>query len=227
MTLTIHENIEQGSEQWLALRCGVLTASEVKLILTPTLKTAANDKSRAHCLELTAQRISNYVEPSFVSDDMVRGIEAEIYAREYYEREYEPVEQVGFVTNDNWGFTLGYSPDGLVGDKGLWECKGPRQKRHIQTILDGVVPDDNMLQLQTGLLVTEREWIDFTSYHGGLPMVTIRVYPDEVMQAAIISAATQFEESVQANLTKWKERIGSDMRLVETERVIEEEVYLG
>lgn len=227
MTLKIHENIEQGSESWLALRCGVLTASEIKLILTPSLKTAANDKSRAHCLELTAQRISNYVEPSFVSGDMVRGIEAEIYAREYYEREYEPVEQVGFVTNDKWGFTLGYSPDGLVGDNGMWECKGPRQKRHIQTIIDGAVPDDNMLQLQTGLLVTERDWIDFTSYHGGLPMVTIRVYPDEVMQAAIISAATQFEESVQANLTKWKERIGSDMRLVETERVIEEEVYLG
>ena len=227
MTITYHENVEQGSDEWLALRCGLLTASEIKLILTPTLKSAANDKSRAHVMEITSQRISNYVEPSYISDDMMRGIDAEVYAREHYEREYAPVQQVGFVTNDDLGFTVGYSPDGLIGEDGLWECKGPRQKRHIETILTGEVPADNMIQLQTGLWATKRKWIDFTSYHGGLPMVTIRVYPDEVMQAAIISAATQFEESVQANLIRWKERIGSDMRLIETEREIEEEVYLG
>lgn len=227
MTITYHDNIEQGSDSWLSLRCGVLTASEIKLIITPTLKTAANDKSRAHVMEITSQRISKYVEPSYISDDMMRGIEAEHYAREYYELEYEPVQQVGFVTNDEWGFTLGYSPDGLVGDAGLWECKGPRQKRHVETILTGEVPVDNMLQLQTGLLVTKRDWIDFTSYHGGLPMVTLRVFPDPVMQAAIVSAACQFEESVAANIQKWQERMGSDMRLIETERVIEEEVYLG
>ena len=34
-----HNDIEQGSDEWLALRCGVLTASEIKHIMTPkTLK---------------------------------------------------------------------------------------------------------------------------------------------------------------------------------------------
>lgn len=227
MTIKIHEDLEQGSDLWLSLRCGVLTASEIKLILTPTLKSAANDKSRAHVMEITSQRISNYVEPTYISDDMLRGHEAEHYAREHYEREYEPVQQVGFITNDKWGFTLGYSPDGLVGEDGLWECKGPRQKRHVETILTGEVPGDNMLQLQAGLMISERQWIDFTSYHGGLPMVTLRVWPDEKVQAAIVDAAGQFEESVAANIQKWQERMGSDMRLIATERVIEEEVYLG
>lgn len=227
MTITYHDNIEQGSDEWLALRCGVLTASEIKLIITPTLKSAANDKSRAHVMEITSQRISQYVEPTYISDDMLRGHEAEVFAREHYEREYGPVQQVGFITNDKWGFTLGYSPDGLVGEDGLWECKGPRQKRHVETILTGEVPVDNMLQLQAGLLISERQWIDFTSYHGGLPMVTLRVWPDDKVQSAIVDAAGQFEESVQANLDRWGDRLGSDMRLIATERVIEEEVYLG
>lgn len=227
MTITYHDNIEQGSDDWLAIRCGNLTASEIKLILTPTLKSAANDKSRAHVMEITSQRISQYVEPTYISDDMLRGHEAEVFAREHYEREYGPVQQVGFITNDKWGFTLGYSPDGIVGEDGLWECKGPRQKRHVETILTGEVPVDNMLQLQAGLLISERQWIDFTSYHGGLPMVTLRVWPDDKVQSAIVDAAEQFEESVQTNLARWGDRLGSDMRLIETERVIEEEVYLG
>jgi hypothetical protein len=53
-----------------------------------------------------------------------------------------------------------------------------------------------MLQLQTGLLVTGRDWIDFTSYCGGMPMLTLRVYPDDVMQAAIIEAVAAFEARV-------------------------------
>lgn len=227
MTLTVYDELEQGSDEWLALRCGVLTASEIKLILTPTLKSAANDKSRAHVMEITSQRISKFVEPTYINDDMLRGVEAEVYAREHYEREYGPMQQVGFMTNDKWGFTIGYSPDGLVGDDGLWECKGPRQKRHVETILSGTVPVDNALQLQAGLLVSERKWIDFTSYHGGLPMVTLRVYPDDVVQAAILNAAEQFEEAVSENVRKWQERIESDMRLIATERVVEQEVYLG
>lgn len=226
MTITIHDYVEQGSEEWMSLRCGVLTASEMRLIITPTLKTAANDKSRAHVMEITAQRLTGVVEPHYVSDDMLRGIEGELYARGHYETAYEPMNEVGFITNDKWGFTIGYSPDGVIGDNGLWECKSPRAKKQVETILTGEVPADNMLQLQTGLLVSEREWIDFTSYHGGLPMVTLRVYPDEKIQSAIVSAAEQFEESVETNVESWGQRMKSDMRLVPTERVVEQEIYI-
>ena len=56
------------------------------------------------------------------------------------------------------------------------------------------MPPEFNLQVQTGLLVTRRKWMDFISYSGGLPMVTIRMFPDPVVQAAIIQAATAFEE---------------------------------
>mgnify|MGYP002129560140 CR=1 FL=1 len=48
-------------------------------------------------------------------DAMLRGQEDEIYARQAYADHYAPVTETGFVTNDKWGFTIGYSPDGLVG----------------------------------------------------------------------------------------------------------------
>ena len=39
------------------------------------------------------------------------------------------------MTNDDHGVVIGYSPDGLVGDDGLIECKSRRQKYQIETIL--------------------------------------------------------------------------------------------
>src|SRR5262249_2370549 len=147
-------------------------------IITPTLKVADNDKSRAHLYELLAQRITSYVEPSYIGDDMLRGMEDEILARQLYAEYFAPVEEVGFVTNDEWGFTIGCSPDALIGEDGLLEVKSRRQKFQVGTIIDETMPDDYAIQVQTELLVTGRAWCDFVSYSGGLPMIPIRVYPD-------------------------------------------------
>jgi hypothetical protein len=119
----IHRDVEQGSIAWHALRAGILTASEMKTIITPTLKIASNDKERAHLYELLAQRVTGYVEPHFESYDMERGKFDEEHARAKYSEEYAEVEEVGFITNDKLGFTIGYSPDGLIGDDGLLEVK--------------------------------------------------------------------------------------------------------
>lgn len=217
-----HEEVTQGSEEWAAMRCGLLTASEMKLIVTPTLKPASNDKERAHLYELLAQRITGYVEPRYISDDMLRGMEDEVEARLQYAKHYAPVTEVGFITNDKWGFTLGYSPDGLVGDNGLIECKSRGQKHQIRTLVDYVSADtidpDFMIQVQTGLLVSERAWCDLVSYCGGLPMATVRVRNDEKIQDAIISAATAFEERLQAAQQKYEAVLSSKARLIATER---------
>ena len=215
----------QGTEAWLAARCGLLTASEMKLIITPTLKVASNDKERAHVWELAAQRITRYVEPSYIGDDMLRGMEDEIEARTLYHNTYAPVEQMGFITNDRWGFTIGGSPDGLVGDDGLIECKSRRQKYQIETLAALAMPDDYWIQVQTLLLVTERQWCDFISYSGGLPMVTLRVLPDEKVQAAIVDAATAFEERVALRVAQYRDTLASSARLIPTERRIEQEMF--
>jgi len=224
-----HDDITQGSPEWLALRCGILTASEMKLIVTPTLKAASNDKERAHMYELLAQRITGYVEPSYISDSMLRGMEDEIEARLQYHKTYAPVEEVGFITNDKWGFTIGYSPDALVGDDGLIECKSRNQKYQIMTLCNYVSADtidpDFMIQCQTGLLVSERKWIDLVSYCGGLPMATVRVFPRPEIQDAIIAAATEFEKRMAVARATYDALIKhSACRLIPTERKIIQEM---
>lgn len=212
MPVKIHRDIEQGTDDWLEIRRGVITASEMSMLLTPTMKPANNDKVRAHLWELLAQRITGHIEPRYISDDMVRGIESEPIARDIYASEVAfdyDVEEVGFITNDKFGFVIGYSPDALVGEPGLWECKAPRQKTQIETIVSGEVPAGHILQLQTGLMVSERSWIDFSSYHGGMYMPTYRVYPDEVLQSAIVEAATAFEAAIAEKMAEYERRVAS------------------
>lgn len=222
-----YTDLQQGSDAWISARCGLITASEMGLILTPkTMKVADNDKVRSHVFEMAAQRISKYVEPRYIGDDMLRGQVDEIEARAIYAEHYGEVQEVGFITNDKWGFTLGYSPDALVGDDGLVECKSRRQKFQIETIVSGEMPAEFALQVQTGLMVSERKWVDFVSYSGGLPMMTVRVFPDEAMQAAIVGAAQSFEAKVAEKVAAYNGALASTARLIPTERKIIQEMYI-
>ena len=140
----------QGSDEWFATRCGILTASEMKFIITPKkLEYAQNDKEKAHLYELAAQIINEYVEPTYIGDDMLRGQDDESYARETYHENYAPVEICGFITNDGFDFVMGYSPDGLVGEDGQIECKSRKQKYQMETISTGIIPEEYIIHLQT------------------------------------------------------------------------------
>ena len=227
--ITYHPEVTQGSDEWAALRRGLLTASEMRLIITPTLKGASNDKEKGHLYELLAQRITGYVEPRYISDDMLRGQEDEIEALFEYEKAYGIVEKVGFITNDKWGFTIGYSPDGLAADDGQVECKSRNQKYQIRTLVDYVsaesIDPDFVIQVQTGLLVSERKWCDLVSYCGGLPMATVRVYPDDKIQTAIIDVAGAFEKRLQEAKAKFDAVLLFGKRLIATERKIKLEMF--
>lgn len=224
--ITVYKDLEQGSNDWLAARLGLLTASEMKNVITAkTLKSADNETAKAHVWELAAQRISSYVEPTYIGDDMLRGDSDEILARERYaEKTGQTVEEVGFITNDKWGFAIGYSPDALVGEFGLLECKSRRQKYQVQTIVEwhrtGAVPTDYAIQLQTGLMVSEREWIDLVSYSGGLHMPIMRVQRDEKVIAAIEEAATSFDEKVRSAVFDYED---ATVGMVLTPRRVPEE----
>lgn len=217
-----HYDLVQGTDEWLKARCGLLTASEMKLIVTPTLKVASNDKERTHLWELLQQRINKRVElDGYQSDAMLRGHADEAFARHLYSEHYAPVDLCGFVTNDRWGFTLGCSPDGFVGHDGMIETKSRAPKYQVETLVEyfprGVIPEDYRIQVQTALLVTERKWCDFISYSSGMPMVTIRVEPDPVYQEAILAAAAAFEKRLNEKLLALAEATNAGGRLIPTE----------
>lgn len=217
--ITYFEELVQGSPEWLAARCGLITASETKLIITPTLKIAANDKTRMHLYELCAQRVSKYVEPTYVSDDMERGNFDEIEARILYHEKISPVKEMGFITNDKWGYTIGYSPDALVGEDGQIEIKSRKQKFQFQTISTDTIDSDFLIQIQTGLLVSERKWCDFIQYSNGMPMYVKRCYPDDVFQKAILEATASFEDRMKTVIESYNNNAG---KYIMTERKIYE-----
>lgn len=194
MSLTVYRDLEQGSDEWLQARAGILTASVIGQLITPkTVKPAANDKSRALVAELVAERITGRVEETYPSRDMERGTLLEPYARDLYATHFAPVEEVGFGRLDTDTFTLGASPDGLVGDDGGTEIKAPRAKTHLRTVITDQVPLEYMAQVQTSLLVFDRAWWDFVSYCPGMPLFVKRVHPDPVWRAALVAVAEQFE----------------------------------
>lgn len=205
MTLHTFPDLTQGSTEWLDVRRGMLTASVIGQLITPqTIRPASNDKTRALIAQLAAERITGQSDDVFVSSDMMRGTLHEPVARERYaEVNAVEVEQVGFLVRDDWGFQLGASPDGLIGDDGGLEVKCPRPKTHIQTILSDQVPAYNMAQVQTCLLVTGRAWWDFCSFSAGLPLWTKRVAPDSKWRDAIIAAATSADHAIASMVSQW------------------------
>lgn len=194
--LAIFEDVEQGSEEWMDQRRGMVTASVVgDLITTKTLKPASNQTSRGLTALLVAERITGWTDPTFMSDDMWRGIEDEPRARDKYSKHHAPVYQVGFMVRTHGGIQLGYSPDGLVADDGLIEVKSRKPKIHLEHILADEVPAENLAQCQAGLWVSGRAWLDYVSYCGGMPMWRKRVYPDERWFEAIVNAVNAFEQT--------------------------------
>ena len=206
MSLKTFPDIEQGTDEWLTVRRGIITASVVGQLITPgTIKPASNDKSRALIAQLAAERITGQSDSVFVNDDMMRGTLHEPIARDKYaEHNGVEVQQVGFMVRDDWGFPLGASPDRLVGEDGGLEVKCPRAKTHIQTILSDQVPAYNMAQVQTTLLVTGRDWWDFVSFCAGLPMFTKRVTLDPKWRDSIIAAATNADHAIASTVQQWE-----------------------
>ena len=78
-----------------------------------------------------------------------------------------------------------------------------------------------MIQIQTGLMVSERSWCDLVSYSGGLPLAVIRAYPDPKVQDAIIAAAGDFEERLAAALARYRAAVAK-AGSIQTERIVRE-----
>ena len=223
MTLIELPDLIQGTDEWLDQRRGIVTAAVVGKLLTSTRKVASNDTSRAVVATLVAERITGWTDPVYVSDDMLRGTEDEPRAVDVYAEHYAPVASTGFMVRDDWGFRIGYSPDGLVGIEGLIEVKSRRAKKQLQTILEDAVPAENMAQIQCGLLVSGRAWCDYVSYCGGMPLYVKRVEPDPEWFDVIVAAVDMFEENAERMVADYE---AATANLPATERIVEMEMIL-
>src|SRR5699024_11940501 len=101
MTLTVFEELEQGSDSWVEARAGLGTASTVKQLLTGAGKIDQNETSRGLREKLALERITGrvqYMPPTF---DMQRGTWLEGDARAIYHERFGRVYEVGFGRVDD------------------------------------------------------------------------------------------------------------------------------
>lgn len=162
--------------------------------LPPVYGPATTDVAKSITAQIVAERITGWTDPVFVTNHMMRGVLDEPIARKVYADHYGAVSEVGLIVRDDWGFSIGYSPDGMVGDDGLVEIKSRLSRVQLASILAGDVPAENMAQIQCGLLVSARKWCDYVSFCGGMPLWRKRVYPDPEWQGAIVGAVRAFED---------------------------------
>ncbi len=204
MALKVYEELEQGTDEWLQARCGLVTASELHKILTSTGQWSNSETCNSLLRKLAAERITNAVEYTGANRNMQRGTLLEPFARALYNEQIAPVTEVGFMTRDDWGFRAGYSPDGLVGEDGLIEIKSPLAQTHLDTVFKDKVPTQYKAQVQMGLRITGREWLDFVSFYPGTGLYVKRVYPDLDYHRQIDWALMNAEKIIQSHVASYK-----------------------
>lgn len=202
--MQIIRNIEQGSEAWLQLRLGIVTCSELDVLMV-------NGKGEGgfgvgaytYMDRLIGERITGAeAEPWRGSRSSERGHELEPRVRDLYcvrrDIQASDVEQVAIVLNHG----IGYSPDGVVGSDGLIEVKTKVPEKLVSVILGNVVPVEHQAQCHGGLWVSEREWIDFLGYWPGMPLCLVRAYRDEDYITKLAERVRTFHEIMEARMER-------------------------
>ena len=169
MAIIIH-TMEQGTEEWFAVRQLKLTGSNATAI--------GNNGAglKTYISKIIAEFIGH--KKSWQSAETDRGHELEPIGRAKYEfeRNVEVVE-VGFIEYNQY---VGVSPDGLVGDDGMIEHKARNDEKHLELLMTGNVDSGTIWQMNMQMLITNRKWCDFISYNPNFKnsMFVKRFYPD-------------------------------------------------
>ena len=170
--MEIIHDIEQGSPEWMDLRLGIITCSEMSAI--------RSDGAGAYTYinGLAFERLTGESSSVFEGNEWTkRGHELEPVARQMYEKKTGlDVSMVSFVKNKGFGF----SPDGLIYVDSVLcggieiKVKQPAEQMHI--LRSGEIPKKHLDQLHGGLSCAELDWIDLVSYCPSLPLFIKRVY---------------------------------------------------
>lgn len=197
-------DIIQGSPEWIAQRCGKVTASRIADVLAKGKGSAEAETRKNYRAQLVAERLTGDVQESFSNAAMAWGTETEPQARNHYAfyRDAEVIE-TGMVQHPTIEMA-GASPDGLVGDDGLVEFKCPNTATHIDTLLKQKIDNKYIKQMQWQMHCTERDWCDFVSFDPRLPvdmqLFVKRVQKDDEFIAEMHEEVVKFLQDVQATI---------------------------
>jgi hypothetical protein len=189
----IHD-VQQGSDEWLALRKSYFTGSALGEWLIDGDRTKTSRKAWQNAIWNKLGELSQDDEPSFPNWAMKRGTELEPLARKAYENHTGfTVTEVGFISHDCDGF--GVSPDGLIMDRaedpnrtgmhhGL-ELKCPVARTMLKWLDAGTLPDEHKLQVHASMAASGLYRWDFFAWHPELVPLHIIVERDEFTELVL------------------------------------------
>ena len=160
-------DIEQNTDEWMALRCGKATASNFGCFMANEGK-PFGEPAKDYALQIALEIINGKkAEYGFSNAHTERGHEQEPIARALYsEITFSDVLNGGFFCHT----TYGDSPDGLVGTDGVLEIKSVIAKTHNATLKRNSFDPSYKWQLIGHLDCTDRDWVDFASYCSDFPV---------------------------------------------------------
>jgi len=152
--ITYHDDLVQGTEEWKTLRLRFLTGTDAYQLLKgrrPDDILARKRESNNSFKGNKATRRGHRLEPEAVRIlEAIKGVK---------------VHHTGFITNSNYPLA-GYSPDGLIGEDGLVECKAFNEERHSGNRKR--IDIEIQAQVQWGLFVSNRKWAYIVFYNPDL-----------------------------------------------------------
>lgn len=214
-------DVEQGSDDWLSSRLGVITASRAHDIIKRGRANGSYSESRkTYMMELVAQVATGLLPEQSQFKQAAWGHDNEPLAREAYEaREFACVNTCGLIYRDE-SMRCGISPDGIMEDRGL-EIKNPFTTQvHLDTLLNGVIKPEYITQCQYSMWVTGLERWDFCSFDWrmrGAPenrLVVIPQYRDDELMAMFDEEMPKFIAEMDEILVKIGFAFGDQWRKI-------------
>ena len=189
-------NDPQGSDEWLAARRGVITASKFADARTKLKSGEPAKAALSYAMGVARERAGGTVPALFQTAAMRLGSEQESVARLQYETDTGAmVVEAGFICTDDRRF--GVSVDGLIGEAGVWECKTMVSSDTLFTALVGGDVSAYRDQCVGALWLLRRQWIDLSLWCPDLQLLrTIRIERDEAEIERLEAEMVAFERQV-------------------------------
>lgn len=206
-------SIEQGSQEWLDLRLGVITASRVSDILSEPRSKAdkeagkLSESSKSYMMQLISE-ICIKEHKQLYGKPLDWGVEHEDTARSVFEFMHDKkVIETPFIFGDE-ELRYGCSPDGLVDKNSGLEIKCPYDNAVFLKFkllgIDGIKPE-YMAQVQFSMWVTNRESWHFVNYDPRMPrdnLHSVLVHRDPAYMQKFDTMIPAFIDEMDKSLNK-------------------------
>jgi hypothetical protein len=193
--MTFH-NIPQGTDEWMQLRIGKITASNFGTIMANGDK-PFGEPAKRYAVRIAVESLTKTRLPEYQNGFMERGIELEAKARELYQDEnIVEILPGGFMTDEVYGG----SADGRIEPDGLVEIKSVIYTTHFERFKNKDYDTAYRWQIQGNILLYGAKWCDFISYCPEFPsqkqLYVFRVERNEQEIKKLTERLEQFETLV-------------------------------